>query len=135
MEKQILDENLKKSLRIILFLFEVEFGRKFSPKIKSINSQFYSNNKIYTAYFETEYEISVEDPDLTEITNVLKVMDEKHFKFFSKFELNQKGEFSKQTVNFNERDDTVGLFRDIKYDRNDWKITVTFANEYNLYFD
>jgi hypothetical protein len=62
-------------------------------------------------------------------------MDEKHFKFFSKFELNQKGELSKQTVNFNERDDMVGLFHDIKYDRNDSKITVTFANEYNLYFD
>ena len=29
----------------------------------------------------------------------------------------------------------VGLLYDLNYDREKWKVIVTFANEYNLYFD
>lgn len=135
LDKKTLDENLKKSLRIVLYLFEVANGRNFVPKIKSIFSETYHNGNSYSAYFETEYEISLDDPDVTELSSKLIDMEKKHFQFFKNFELNQQGELTKQTIDFNVRDDMVGLLYGLNYDREKWKVIVTFANEYNLYFD
>jgi hypothetical protein len=137
LDKKTLDENLKKSLRIVLYLFEVANGRNFVPKIKSINthSTHSSVSDSYTIYFETEYEISLDDPDVTELSSKLINMEKKHFQFFKNFELNQQGELTKQTIDFNMRDDMVGLLYGLNYDRENWKVIVTFSNEYNLYFD
>lgn len=137
LDKKTLDENLKKSLRIILYLFEVANGRNFVPKIKSVNThpQNTSVSDPYSVYFKTEYEISLDDPNVIELSSKLIDIEKKHFQFFKNFELNQQGELTKQTIDFNMRDDMVGLLYDLNYDSENWKVIVTFSNEYNFYFD
>ena len=133
MNKKELEAKLKRSLQVLLYLFEVK--TKIKTVAKNINFNYWN---IYTngaIYFELELIGTSDDPDPTTVTNEIKKVSDMIYDFFNKKTLDDDS-LSFVNGDPSESDDMVGLLMSINFN---WaggegdNMLFTFAFEYNFY--
>jgi hypothetical protein len=128
-------KKIKRSIQILLYLFEAKTGMRASASNISPNTF----NTGASVYFEIEVTFETTDPDTGSLSYNLNKVDNVMFNFFSKVVLTPKADFITVSLPPEESDDMVGLFQGLNYDwsghegQNNTK--AKFGFEYNLFYD
>jgi len=129
-------QKIKKSIQVLLFLFEAKTGIR--SKAKYIQPNVW--DKGATIYFEIEVSFETLDPDVMSFNSSLNKIDDIIIDFFNKIVLTPKADFiydqNKKQIDY---DDMVGLFTGINYEwqghLNEKNTIARFGFEYNLYYE
>ena len=140
MDKKTVEAKLRRSLQVLLYLFEVKTGIKVDSA-KNINFNYWSadrNDSTLTngsIYYELDLVGSVDDPDPSSLSYEIKRISDLVYKFFSSQVLDD------DTLNFvngdpNDSDDMIGLLLNQRFDWSGGEgdnLKMTFSFENNFY--
>ena len=141
MDKKTVESKLKRSVQVLLYLFEVKTGIKVTSA-KNINFTYWKSDRNDetssthgSIYYELDLVGSVSDPDPGSLCYEINKMSDLVYKFFSSQVLDD------DTLNFvngdpNDSDDMIGLLLNQRFD---WgggegdNLKMTFSFENNFY--
>ena len=134
MDKKLFEENIRRSLKVMLYLYQSIHGRNSEPRISNLQFNWFGEVNCEVT-FDTEYKFIIDDPEVGSYTRGLNECDKKQYGFFSGVEILQNGEFGKRVNPMDESDDMIGYFKSCDYEwgYGDGPCTVTFSYAYNYF--
>lgn len=128
-------EKIKKSIKILLYLWEVKGDRSYKPSVTNFIPGISKDGA--RIYFELSFSFNINDPDTDSFIGKLKKIEQLVNNFFGNIVLLPNVEFKYYSSKIKDSDDMIGLFMGTNYDWNsDEKMncSVTYGFEYNLYY-
>ena len=130
-------EKINKSLRVLTFLWEVKGNKSIRPTIVNVNPHLWDKGAL--VYFELEFKLMCEDPDVGSFNHTLNDFDDEVNRFFRNVVLQPNAEFKYVSKRDPDHDDMIGLFTGVKYNwdghESSYNMVVQYGFEYNLYYD
>jgi hypothetical protein len=132
MNKKELEAKLKRSLQVLLYLFEVK--TKIKTVAKNINFNYWNIDTNGAIYFELDIKGESSDPDPYSLAEEIKRVSDRISDFFGKYMLDD------EKLTFvdidDDTDDMIGLLMNVNFNWNGGEqdnTNFTFAFEYNFY--
>jgi len=114
MDNKEFESNIKRSLQVMLYIYQTKHGRNSDPKISNLHFHWFGEGNCEVT-FDTEYKFEVEDPDVGTFMVSLNECDDKQQSFFIGIEILENGEFGKRVTPFEDSDDMIGYFKSTEY--------------------
>jgi len=137
MDKNQIEAKVKRSIQVLLYLFEMKTKIKGGTSVRSLNFSYWKGAEGKTngsVYFELDIKGESADPDPYSLTEEIKRVSDRISDFFGKYMLDD------EKLTFvdidDDTDDMIGLLMTVNFNWNGGEqdnTNFTFAFEYNFY--
>ena len=137
MDKNQIEAKVKRSIQVLLYLFEMKTKIKGGTSVRSLNFSYWKGPEGKTngsVYFELDIKGESSDPDPYSLTEEIKRVSDRISDFFGKYMLDD------EKLTFvdidDDTDDMIGLLMTVNFNWNGGEqdnTNFTFAFEYNFY--
>ena len=138
MDKKQFQNNVKRSLQVLLYIYQTKHGRNSEPKASDLTIHWWETQKTWACEvnFNCEFQFETEDPDVAIFAESVNKYDDIQMGFFSSYEVDKNGDFVNRTIPLSDSDDMIGLFNSCNYKwmgHEQKNTTVGFSYSYNVF--
>lgn len=138
MDKNQIEAKLKRSLQVLMYIFEMKSGTKGGVSVKNLNFTYWGEQETTTngsVYFELDMTTTCDDPDPTSLSITLTQNSKMVYNFFKNYMLDST-KLTFVDVDGDDTDDMIGLLMNLTFDWNagsDNNTNIRYGFEYNFY--
>ena len=100
MDKKQFQNNVKRSLQVLLYIYQTKHGRNSEPKASDLTFNWWETQKTWACEvnFNCEFQFETEDPDVAIFAESVNEYDDIQMGFFSSYEVDKNGDITTKVM-------------------------------------